>query len=294
MYFRFCKLFIIISILTTSVLAFAELPKIGVLGDSYSESYKYFTPHRSKARNWVEILNAFHRADFGPIIPSSFHERANRFSYNFAEDGDTSSDTIDNGRVGELLAAISSTQLQAVIIEIGGDDFLDAIVANTLVTAPQTLISNVQTIISQIHTVSPALEVFVCLLPDVSLLPLLSQNNSSTIVTSIKSGISRFNKSMIDSQSTTPHLHTIDLRKVSHRILSNSTCQYAHHVIDRENTGDSRRFLFLDDDIHIGTIAQALVAEEISKLVDAVLGRKHTPLSAEAVYSFAARVRGAE
>ena len=29
---------------------------IGVLGDSYSDEYRFYPPDRSTARNWVEIL----------------------------------------------------------------------------------------------------------------------------------------------------------------------------------------------------------------------------------------------
>ena len=38
---------------------------IGVLGDSYSDEYQFYPPHRSTARNWVEILAATRRLNFG-------------------------------------------------------------------------------------------------------------------------------------------------------------------------------------------------------------------------------------
>ena len=38
---------------------------IGVLGDSYSDEYQFYPPHRSTARNWVEILAATRGLNFG-------------------------------------------------------------------------------------------------------------------------------------------------------------------------------------------------------------------------------------
>ena len=40
---------------------------IGVLGDSYSDEYQFYPPHRSTARNWVEILAATRGVDFGRV-----------------------------------------------------------------------------------------------------------------------------------------------------------------------------------------------------------------------------------
>src|SRR4051812_47403442 len=39
---------------------------IGVLGDSYSDEYRFYPPDRSAARNWVEILAEHRGLDFGP------------------------------------------------------------------------------------------------------------------------------------------------------------------------------------------------------------------------------------
>src|SRR5947209_6184164 len=38
---------------------------VGALGDSYTDEYRFYPPDQSKARNWVEILAATHKANFG-------------------------------------------------------------------------------------------------------------------------------------------------------------------------------------------------------------------------------------
>jgi len=57
---------------------------IGVLGDSYSDEYQFYPPHRSTARNWVEILAASRGLNFGRFSTQSRGEPRNQgYEYNW-------------------------------------------------------------------------------------------------------------------------------------------------------------------------------------------------------------------
>ena len=68
---------------------------IGVLGDSYSDEYQFYPPHRSTARNWVEILAETRGLNFGRFSPRSRGEPRNQgYEYNWARSDATTDDLI--------------------------------------------------------------------------------------------------------------------------------------------------------------------------------------------------------
>src|SRR3954471_836879 len=61
---------------------------IGVLGDSYSDEYQFYPPHRSTARNWVEILAATRGLNSGRFSTQSRGEPRNQgYEYNGSSGG---------------------------------------------------------------------------------------------------------------------------------------------------------------------------------------------------------------
>src|SRR3954454_21544701 len=72
---------------------------IGVLGDSYSDEYQFYPPHRSAGRNWVEILAATRGLNFGTFSTASRGEPRNQgFAYNWARSEATTDDLIAAGQ----------------------------------------------------------------------------------------------------------------------------------------------------------------------------------------------------
>src|SRR4051794_16090333 len=71
------------------------LGAVGTLGDSFTDEYRFYSPDRSRARNWVEILSATRRINFGRYSNASRGEPRNAgFAYNWARSDATTVDMI--------------------------------------------------------------------------------------------------------------------------------------------------------------------------------------------------------
>src|SRR5690348_14161908 len=81
---------------------------IGVLGDSYSDEYQFYPPHRSSARNWVEILALTRGMNFGEFTAASRGEPRNGgYAYNWARSDATSEDMIATGQHTGLASQVA-------------------------------------------------------------------------------------------------------------------------------------------------------------------------------------------
>src|SRR5436305_2608320 len=95
---------------------------IGVLGDSYSDEYRFYPPDRSTARNWVEILAGTRGLDFGPYAEESRGEPRNRgYAFNWARSDATSEDMIRTGQHTGLAAQVARGEVGIVVLFIGGN-----------------------------------------------------------------------------------------------------------------------------------------------------------------------------
>src|SRR5215831_19716891 len=104
---------------------------IGVLGDSYSDEYQFYPPHRSTARNWVEILATTRGLNFGRFSTASRGEPRNQgYEYNWARSDATTDDLIATGQHTGLAAQVARGEVSVVVIFIGGNDFIYALAAN--------------------------------------------------------------------------------------------------------------------------------------------------------------------
>src|SRR3954464_3143937 len=100
---------------------------IGVLGDSYSDEYQFYPPHRSTARNWVEILAATRGLNFGRFSTQSRGEPRNQgYEYNWARSDATTDDMIVTGQHTGLAAQVARGEVNLVVVFIGGNDFINA------------------------------------------------------------------------------------------------------------------------------------------------------------------------
>src|SRR3954453_2263910 len=100
---------------------------IGVLGDSYSDEYQFYSPHRSTARNWVEILAATRGLNFGRFSTRSRGEPRNQgYEYNWARSDATTDDLIATGQHTGLATQVARGEVNLVVVFIGGNDFINA------------------------------------------------------------------------------------------------------------------------------------------------------------------------
>jgi hypothetical protein len=98
---------------------------IGALGDSYTDEYQFYSPDRSTARNWMEILSATRGLNFGAFRTDGRDEPRNQgFEYNWARSDATTDDLIATGQHTGLAAQVARGDVQIVWIFIGGNDFI--------------------------------------------------------------------------------------------------------------------------------------------------------------------------
>ena len=79
-----------------------------MLGDSYSDEYRFYPPDRTTARNWVEILASTRGLDFGPYAAESRGEPRNQgYAFNWARSDATTDDLIATGQHTGLAAQVA-------------------------------------------------------------------------------------------------------------------------------------------------------------------------------------------
>ena len=101
---------------------------IGVLGDSYSDEYRFYPPDRSTARNWVEILTETRGLNFGSFSVASRGEPRNQgFEFNWARSDATTDDLIASGQHTGVAAQVARGEVGLVFVFIGGNDFINAL-----------------------------------------------------------------------------------------------------------------------------------------------------------------------
>jgi hypothetical protein len=95
----------------------------GVLGDTLSDEYRFSPPDRSQARNWVELLAAGRRANFGRFNTVSRGEPRNQgFARNWASFEASTSDLVRDQLPG-LANQVARGGIRYVSIIVPDGDF---------------------------------------------------------------------------------------------------------------------------------------------------------------------------
>lgn len=258
------------------------LSGIGVIGDSYSDEYVFYKPDRSKARNWVELLESKRSINFGQFSDSTRGAPRNQgFEFNFAQDGDTTSDSISDEQASGLASLVSQGQVKLVVIFIGGDDFLNALQSPDPPSDPSTLVQtaveNVSTIISTIEAASPDVKIVLATLPDLSSLPVIQEGVKSHVISKelvagILQATLQYNDELNNIASQDTRIVIADLVQASKKFLFGKHLVVAGREINRKKPSDKFQHLFLSDGIHVGTVGQAFIANEFIIAINKQLG----------------------
>lgn len=271
---------------------------MGVLGDSYSDEYQFYAPHRSSARNWVEILAA-RGVNFGDFQDSSRGEPRNQgFAYNWARSGATSADMIASGQHTGLASQVASGQVSAVVIFVGGNDFIDALHAPnpeaSLKGSGIRALDNVRLAVETLRAASTSVKIMVATVPDLRDLPEFRQAlRSKTLPLSLadlaSAEVETFNAEVRRLAARDSGLWVFDFASISRlsRLMYPKFITVAGRRVEREKSGDTPDSLFLADERHLGTIGQGMLAKF---MVDALnRGCKQTlpPLREDEIVSLA-------
>ena len=272
---------------------------IGVLGDSYSDEYQFYPPHRSTARNWVEILAATRGLNFGRFSTQSRGEPRNQgYEYNWARSDATTDDLIATGQHTGLAAQVARGEVNLVVVFIGGNDFINAMKTPDPAAAFQQVgpraEANLERAVATILKAHPDVKVVIITVPDIRDLPefrvpLHAGRLPRAHADAATATIRRYNARIRALAAREPRFAVLDfdlVTRVSELIYPESVLVAGHPIV-RSGPSDDPHHLFLGDVRHLGTVGQGLLAALLDVTIDAKFAAGVPPLSEREVLEFA-------
>lgn len=275
---------------------------VGILGDSYSDEYQFYAPHREKARNWVEILGSTRSIDFGEFRTSSWGgPRNSGFAYNWAKSGATTASMIAEKQHEGLADQIAKGDVAIAVVFVGGNDFIEALHSSdpraNLQGLGRTAAANVKMATETLLAASPNVKVVIATVPDVRELPefrtrIRERTLDPAIAASAVAEIDMFNAELRRLQASTNRIAIFDFAKISKisQVLAPTHITVAGRKIERERVGDSPDRLFLGDSRHLGTVAQGMLAKFLADCLNKNCGTRIKPLDEREIVELADRV----
>jgi phospholipase/lecithinase/hemolysin len=272
---------------------------IGVLGDSYSDEYQFYAPHRSTARNWVEILAVTRGLNFGPFTTSSRGEPRNQgYAYNWARSDATTADLIATGQHTGVAAQVARGEVDLVVVFIGGNDFINAMKAPDPVAAFEDVgpraEANLRRAAETILTARPDVKLVVVTVPDIRDLPEfrepLRAGRLPLAHAAATAAIRRYNARIKALAAREARLTVLDLdwvTRVAGRI-DPECVRVAGRRIVRSHSSNDPDHLFLADVRHPGTVGQGLFAILLVATINAKFNARVPLLSEGEILEFAA------
>jgi GDSL-like Lipase/Acylhydrolase len=264
---------------------------IGVMGDSYSDEYEFYPPHRSRARNWVEILARARGLNFGAFSTASRGEPRNQgFAYNWARTEAETSDLIRDGQHLGLARQVAHGEVGVVVIFIGGNDFIHALASEERErVVDQVLdraIANLDIAVKTILDASPKAQVCIATLPDILELPMFAApvragRLSPRVASAFSKAISRYNWHIRRSMMANPRIALVDLALATQLAPRPD----AGHVVvagrrlDWVRPANDVNHAFLADSRHISTLVQGMLANYVISTLNARLDARIKPLT---------------
>jgi hypothetical protein len=276
---------------------------IGVIGDSYSDEYQFYPPDRSTARNWVEILAATRKLNFGSFSLANRAEPRNQgYAYNWARSDATTESMIATGQHTGVAAQAASGEVTLVVMFIGGNDFINAMKTadpvDTLQQVGPRAEVNFERAFRTVLGAHPDVKLVVATVPDIRHLPefreaLKSGQLPKAYADAASATLAHYNGRIRALAFHNPRVALIDLDLVTRLRdkLSPEAVSVAGRPIVRWVPSNDPTHLFLADVRHLGTVGQGLFAELIVTAVDAKFNAGVAPLSHREIIEFASSGR---
>lgn len=285
------------------------LGPVGTLGDSYTDEYQFYRPDRSVARNWVEILHATRGVSFGPFsLRSRGEPRDQGFAYNWARSDATSVDMVQNQLPG-LAQQVAEGKIRYASIFVGGNDFLRLLSAvqggqiapsdalPELVKTEALAEANFATAVNTLLAANPNVRVVVFTLPDVTILPIVqlaaTTPQAKALLAATTQAIQKYNASIAAVAATSDRIALVDLASVTAQSASSptGTVSFGGQTINLVTPGDDYHHFFLADGIHVGTVAQGIIANLFALAVDTKFGGRLSPPTPQQIIHFARAIQ---
>jgi hypothetical protein len=270
-----------------------------VIGDSYSDEYQFYAPDRSTARNWVEILAATRKLDFGPFSIAPRAEPRNQgFAYNWARSDATTETMIATGQHTGLAAQVAHGDVTLAVMFIGGNDFINAVKAPdplaALRQAGPRAEANFEHAFQTILAAHPDVKLVVATVPDIRHLPefcaaIRAEQLSSACALAATATMAHYNAQIRALSCHNPRVSVLDLDMVTRLRdrLNPETVSVAGRPIERWVPGNDPTHLFLADLRHLGTVGQGLLAQLAVAAIDEKFHAEVAPLTQREILEFA-------
>jgi hypothetical protein len=275
---------------------------IGVLGDSYSDEYRFYTPDRMIARNWVEFLADVRGLNFGlPSDASRGSPRLQGYAYNWAKSAATTDSLIAEGQHTGIAAQVAAGEIDVVVVFIGGNDFINAsrhmdAVAELERTAVKAR-ANLRLAVDTVLNARADVRMILLTVPDVRELPevrdsLRTATDPKRVGEACVAAIKSYNELIRDIAYKEPRIGLVDFDLVNRvaRVVAPSRVTVGNRAIDRDRPGNEPDCLILADRRHMGTVGQALLARLIVEKLNQRFHAGVKPISDEEILAYAARI----
>jgi lysophospholipase L1-like esterase len=247
---------------------------VGVLGDSLSDEYRFYPPHRTRSRSWVEILAEIRGVNFGAYDPdgSSRGEPRNAgFAYNWSRSGATTASLLAQGQHTGVAAQVARGEVGLVWINIGCNDVLDALHAadptSALRAATEQAPGHLARAVETILAASRDVKVVLVTIPDPASLPEIREDLRAGRlergwVDRAGQSVRRFNASIWALAARDERLSVVDLYWTLELAskLAQGHWKVAGRDLRAEPGADRLDHAFLADGRHPGTLVQGLLA----------------------------------
>jgi lysophospholipase L1-like esterase len=251
--------------------------KAAALGDSLVDEYQFADDptDRQAAKNFVEILAETGRLDFGAFSTATRGEpRRQGYARNWALSGARTHQLAP--QVAGLAGQAAAGDARVAVLMIGGDDFRDVVagadpattvargVANTVGAAQALLASNpnLRLVVGTVPDITKVPEARTAVQLDPTLAPVLAQ---------LSQLIDQYNAALAGQIAGNPRVTLIDLNGVFKKILSQPSSAVSGVTLNTTVPSADPTHLFVDD-LHPGTVGQALIANGVIDAIDMKFG----------------------
>ncbi|SIO03419.1 Phospholipase/lecithinase/hemolysin [Singulisphaera sp. GP187] len=290
----------ILALMPGSAVPAGEFTGIGVLGDSYSDEYQFYSPDRMSSRNWVEILAATRGLNFGQFSTISRGQPRNQgYEFNWAQSDATTVDLLAAGQHTGLATQVAAGEVSLVVIFVGGNDFIHALVSANPATAlgevlPRAL-ANYRVALETILNANRQVNVVAVTVPDIRDLPMIrgavrDRGLSVELLDRYSAALNAYNTQIRSLALIQPRVAVADFdvaAKIANR-FSRDHALIGGRRLDRLQSGNDLHHLFLADQRHFGTMGQGLMAQMVVNAIDTKFAATVAPLSDRDIAGFAA------
>ncbi|MCA1686096.1 MAG: hypothetical protein LC745_08950, partial [Planctomycetia bacterium] len=159
------------------------------------------------------------------------------------------------------------------------------------------LIKNYETAVQTLLNASPNVRVAVWTLPDVSITPIARQAAAgnpaaAALLQGIGQATQEFNAA-VKSLGANPRVAVVDLAAAAAQAAGSPTgsIPFGGQTISLINPSDDYHSFFLADQLHVGTVAQGIIADTFVQAIDAKFGEQLFPITPTEIVRYAQQVQ---